>query len=66
MGGEGAFRIGGGNARIAPFGVQDPALRIILQIGDHDLIQHLIMDGGVEDGGHHFDPPIQVPGHPVG
>ena len=35
-------------------------------VGDHDLVQHLIVDGGVQHRRHQLDPAVQVARHPVG
>ncbi len=52
--------------RIAAVGVQDPALLIVDQIGDHHLVQHLRMNRRIFDRHHIFDPPIEIARHPVG
>src|SRR5262245_38443904 len=43
-----------------------PALLVVLEIGDHDLIEHLLMDGRIEDRAHDLDPPVEVARHQVG
>src|SRR3546814_15683849 len=51
---------------IAAIGVQGPALRLVLEVGEHDLLQDLLVDGGVLDGRQALDPPVEVARHPVG
>src|SRR5258707_10191177 len=42
---------------------QRPALLVVLEIGDHDLIEHLLMDGGIEDRAQRFDAPLEIARH---
>src|SRR3546814_5000053 len=46
--------------------IQFPTLFVIDQVGDHHLVQHLIMHGRVFNGEHIFDTPIEIARHPVG
>src|SRR5208283_4663499 len=41
------------------------ALLIVEQIGDHDLIQHLLMHGWVSDRQQRFDAPVEVSRHEI-
>src|SRR5690606_11203817 len=47
-------------------GLQRPALLIVPEVGDHDLVKHLLMDGLVEYWHQRLDPVVQVPWHQVG
>src|SRR3546814_607454 len=47
MGGEGVRA--GLHPLVAPVRLHDPTLRLVLQIGDHDLIENLTVDGRVLD-----------------
>src|SRR6266446_2527787 len=58
--------IEGGIAQIGTVGAQIPALRLILQIGDHDLAHHLLMHRWIVDWNHGFDAALEVPRHPIG
>jgi hypothetical protein len=53
------------NAAVAAVGLEHPALRLVIEIGDHDLVQDLPMDGQVLDRHQRLDPTIQVARHPV-
>src|SRR3954452_24430833 len=53
------------NAAVAAVRVEHPALRLVVEIGDHDLVQDLLMHGWVPDRHQRLDPTIQVARHPV-
>src|SRR5579862_2625010 len=40
-----------------------PALFVVLQIGHHDLIEHLLVHGRIEDRANHFDAAVEVARH---
>src|SRR3546814_11382470 len=52
--------------RIAVIGSEIPALRLVLQGGDHDLVQNLFMHRRVLDRDQHLDAAVEVARHPVG
>src|SRR3546814_8561612 len=58
--------IAGIKAMINAVAIQFPTLFVIDQVGDHHLVQHLIMHGRVFNGSHIFDTPIEIARHPVG
>jgi len=43
-----------------------PALRLVLEQRDHDLVEDLLMDGRILDRNQRLDPAIEVARHPVG
>src|ERR1051326_361631 len=43
-----------------------PALLVVLEIGDHDLAEHLLVHGRIEDRTQDFDPAVEVARHQVG
>src|SRR5258707_15474224 len=45
--GKGARMIPGGISRAMAVGIERPALGLLLQVGGHDLLRHLLADGGV-------------------
>src|SRR6185312_860431 len=47
-------------------GVRDPALHIVLEVRDHNLIEDLLMHGRVLDRQQGLETPIHVARHPVG
>src|ERR1700730_6406368 len=47
-------------------GKDRPALLVVLEVGDHDLIEHLLMDGGIEDRAQRLDAALEVARHHVG
>src|SRR4051812_23650857 len=49
-----------GIAHVAPVGLHDPALRLVLEVGRHDLLEHLLVHGLVLDRYQCFDAPIQI------
>ena len=55
-----------GVAPVGAVGSQVPALLAVLQVGHHDLVEDLAVDGGVFDGHQRFHPPVHVARHPVG
>src|SRR6202042_3792562 len=44
-----------GRTMIGALGVEEPALSLVIEIGDHDLLQHLLMDGRVLHRHHNLD-----------
>ena len=42
-----------------------PALLVIKQICDHDLVQDLLMNGWIDNRSHRLDAPIKIPGHQI-
>src|SRR3954447_21875231 len=63
---EGFLAFGGMDAPARTVRQDIPALLVILQVGDHDLIQHLLMHGWIEDRTKRFDPPLEVTLHEIG
>src|SRR5262249_34281508 len=53
-------------ARRGAIGQELPALLIVLEIGHHDLVEHLGVHGRVEDGAEHFHATIEVARHEIG
>src|SRR3972149_2562109 len=43
-----------------------PALLVVLEIRHHDLAEHLLMHGGVENRQQHLDPAVEIARHHVG
>src|SRR5215831_6337016 len=43
-----------------------PALLIVLEIGHHDLVEHLLVHGRIEHGAEHLDATVEGAGHEVG
>src|ERR1043166_4365212 len=43
-----------------------PALLVVLEVGDHDLAEHLLVHGRIEDRTQGFDPAVEVARHQVG
>src|SRR6266702_7387296 len=37
-----------------------PALLVVLEIGDHDLVEHLLVHGRIEHRAQHLDPAIEL------
>src|SRR5260221_486752 len=52
-------------AGIGAFAVEEPALGRILEVGDHDLVEHLTMDGWVLNRHQGLDAPVEIARHPV-
>src|SRR4051794_12331180 len=53
------------DAMVDAVGCQVPALRLVLQVGDHDLVEDLLVDRWIFDRHQRFDPAVEVPRHPV-
>ncbi len=64
--GKSSLGIPVGAAVIDAGGIQQPALGLVIEVGDHDLLEHLLMHGGVLDGHERLNAPIEVSGHPIG
>ena len=47
-------------------GVQEPALRVVVQIRLHNLIEDLLVHGRVLDWNQCFDAAIEISRHPIG
>src|SRR5215470_390537 len=45
---------------------EPPALLVVLEIGDHDLAEHLLVHGRIENRAQHFDAAVEVARHQVG
>src|SRR5262249_55461635 len=45
---------------------EPPTLLVILEIGDHDLAEHLLVHGRIENRAQHLDPPVEIARHQVG
>src|SRR5262245_61459706 len=43
-----------------------PTLLVILEIRDHDLVEHLLMDGRIENRAQRLDSPVEIARHHVG
>ena len=63
---EGFLAGGNFNACRRTVGKKLPALLVILEIGDHDLVQDLLVDGGIENRTEYFDPAVEIAGHQIG
>src|SRR5687768_5180704 len=57
--------VAGRIADIRAVGAQIPALRLVLEIGAHDLVLHLLMDGRIVDRHHGLDAAVEIARHPV-
>src|SRR5579872_1979335 len=57
---KGLRRIPTGNAAVSALGVHCPALRLVVDVGDHDLGQNLLVGGRVLDGYERFHPAVEV------
>ena len=66
VGGKGALGRPALGALVLPSAVQVPALGHVIDVGHHDLGQHLLMHGRVFDGHQRFDTPVEIARHPVG
>ena len=64
MGGEGGA-LTGGHAGEAAVGIEEPALLVVFQVGDHDLVDDLVVNGGVFHGDHDLDAVVEIARHPV-
>src|SRR5262245_387202 len=53
-------------ARRGPIRQDLPGLLVILEIGDHDLVQNLLVHGRIENRAHRLDPAVEVARHQVG
>src|SRR5713101_5789850 len=51
---------------IGPNRRQAPALQIVAEVRDHDLVQHLAVHSGVFNRHQGLDTPVEIPWHPVG
>src|SRR5262249_28182508 len=47
-------------------GQKFPALSIILEVRDHDLVEYLLVHGRVENRAEHLDAPVEVARHHIG
>src|ERR1700760_2183486 len=45
---------------------EGPALLVVLEVGDHDLIEHLLVDSIVEDRAQRLDASLEIARHHVG
>src|SRR5262249_38170488 len=43
-----------------------PALLVVLEVGDHDRAEHLLVHGRIEDRAQHLDAAVEVARHQVG
>ena len=43
-----------------------PALLVVLEIRHHDLVEHLLVHGGIEDRTEHLDAAVEIARHHVG
>src|SRR5215470_2056276 len=55
----------GSETDIASVGLKCPALHVVLHVGDHDLVEHLLMDGRVLDRHQGLDAVVEIARHPV-
>src|SRR5260370_27878906 len=53
-------------ALIGAVRLHGPALPVVLKIGDHDLLEHLLVDRWILDRAEQFDTAIEIARHPVG
>src|ERR1700687_5283312 len=53
-------------ARRGAVGQEPPALLVVLEVGDHDLIENLLMHGRIEDRAQHLDPAVEIARHQIG
>src|ERR1700687_5777159 len=66
MGVEGFLARCGLYARRAAIRQEFPALLVILEIRDHDLAEHLLVHGRIENWAQHLDPAVEIARHHVG
>src|SRR5262249_55330328 len=66
LGGEGFLALRRFYSIWGAVGQKFPALFIILEVGDHDLIEHLLVHGRVEDRTEHLDATVEIARHHVG
>src|SRR5437660_10808509 len=57
---------GGLYAHRGPVWQELPALLVVLEVGDHDLAEHLLVHGRIENRAQHLDPAVEVTRHQVG
>ncbi len=62
---ERALAVPAGRPVVGALGVQQPTLRLVIQVGHHDLLEHLLVHRRILDGCHDLDPPVEISGHPV-
>src|SRR5258708_17663635 len=63
---EGFLSLRGFYAIRGAVGQKFPALLVVLEIRHHDLLEHLLVHGGIEDRTEHLDPAIKGARHQVG
>src|SRR4030095_9766429 len=63
MGVEGFLARGRFYAIRSAVGQKIPALFVILEISHHDLIEHLLVHGRIEDRAQDLDPAVKISGH---
>ena len=56
----------GHDARRRTITAELPALLVVLEIGDHDLVEHLFVHRRIEDRAQHFDATVEIARHHVG
>src|SRR5271154_7549907 len=54
------------DARRSTIGKELPALLIVLEVGHHDLIEHLLVNRRIDDRAENFDATIEVARHQIG
>src|SRR6476469_4755308 len=47
-------------ARGCAVGQEAPALFVVVEIGDHDLVEHLLVHRRIEDRAQRFDPAVEI------
>src|ERR1043166_7048854 len=63
---EGLLAGGGLYAHRGPDWQELPALLVVLEVRDHDLAEHLLVHGRIENRAQHLDPAVEVARHQVG
>src|SRR5215467_12673618 len=62
-----SFLAGGGlYAHRGPVWQELPALLVVLEVGDHDLAEYLLVHGRIENRAQHLDPAVEIARHQVG
>src|SRR2546428_8620109 len=66
MGVEGFLALRGFYAIRGPVWQKFPALFVVLEVRRHDLVEHLLVHGGVENRAQDLDPAVEIARHHVG
>src|SRR5499433_4135690 len=63
---ERLLAVGGLDTRGRTVGQERPALFVVLEVGDHDLLEHLLVYGRIVDRAQRLDSAVEVARHHVG